>query len=346
MSSPLMQRPVMDPLFLEQLNAPPAKPRFVLLRAVGRAIWWVGGKLLSRPLTSRRDRLQFQGEAWAGRLARGVAYRLLFAPILLALAASALVYRGTHPAVSLAAGDPSSFGVYYDPVDFPAEDGVQLTGWLVPVVDARRVMLHRDRILRQNYPAVVLVHDHGQSPAQMLPLIAPLHEEGIVVLAVGLRGTGKPKTVGQTFGLDEAGDVLAAVNVLRRRQFVDASRIAVVGLGTGANAAVLAAERDPGIAALVLADPVPSAADAVAGRLGPDRFGLRWMQPIAKWAFEIAYHHDVDELSLNQHQSLLVGRKHLRIERATVDGRLLAAPTEQIRAFCREVLRPWGGEGK
>ena len=348
MSSPLMQRPVMDPLFLQHLQAPPAGRRWRWARCarpVGRALWWAAAALFSRPLTRRHDRIQFQGDGWAGWLARGVAYRLLFAPILLALASAALVYRGTHPPAAAAGGDPTSFGVYYDPVDFPAEDGVQLTGWLVPVVDARRVMLHRDRLLLQTYPAVVLVHDHGQSPAQMLPLIAPLHEDGMVVLAVGLRGTGRRTTVGQTFGLDEAGDVLAAVNVLRRRQFVDPNRIAVVGLGTGANAAVLAAERDAGIAALVLADPVVSAADAVAGRLGPDRFGLRWMQPTTKWAFEIAYHHDVDELSLNQHQSLLAARKHLRVEKATTDGRLMAGPTEQIRAFCRDTLRPWGGAG-
>jgi hypothetical protein len=342
-SSPLMQRPVMDPLFLASPSVPPARRRWVRwARLVGRGLWWAGGTLFSRPLASRADRLRFQGDGWVGRVARGVAYRLLFAPILLALASAALVYRGTHPPAAVAAGDPTSFGVYYDPVDFPAEDGVGLTGWLVPVVDARRVLLHRDRLLHQTYPAVVLVHDHGQSPAQLLPLVAPMHEDGIVVLAVGLRGTGRRATVGQTFGLDEAGDVLAAVNVLRRRAFVDPNRIAVVGLGTGANAAVLAAERDAGIAALVLADPVASAADVVAERLGPDRFGFRWLQPAAKWAFEIAYHHDVDELSLNQHQSLLARRKHLRVDGATTDGRLMAAPAETIRVFCRETLRPWG----
>jgi pimeloyl-ACP methyl ester carboxylesterase len=343
MASPLMQRPVMDPLFLEHIQqAPPRYGRVrQLARAAGRAARWTGALMLRRPLARPKDRLSFPSDGWVGPFARGLAYRLLCAPILLALASAALVYRGTHPQAAEAGGDPTSFGVYYDPIDFKAEDGVQLTGWLVPVIDARRVMLHRDRLLHQTYPAVVLVHDHGQSPAQMLPLIAPLHEDGIVVLAVGLRGTGRRATVGQTFGLDESADVLAAVNVLRRRQFVDPNRIAVVGLGTGANAAVLAAQRDPGIAALVLANPVVSANDVVAERLGPDQFGLRWLQPAAKWAFEIAYHHDVDELSLNQHQSLLAARKHLRVEKATTDGRLMAEPTEKIRTFCRETLQPW-----
>lgn len=340
MSRPLMQRPVMDPLFLQELKAPPV--RYRRLRAVGRGLRWVGGALLSHPLSRRRDRLRFRDDGWGGRLIRGAAYRTLFVPVVLAATACALVYSGTHPRAAVAGGDPRSVGVYYDPIDLASDDGVRLTGWLVPVVDARRVMLHRDRLLTQAYPAVVLVHDHGQGPQQVLPLVAPLHEEGIVVLAVGLRGAGTARPAAQTFGLAEANDVLAAVNALRGRPFVDADRICVVGLGTGANATLLAAARDPRLKALVLADPVTSAGDVVALRLGPDRPGLRWMQPVTKWAFEVAYQTDIDELSLNQHQTVLASRKVLRLENATLDGRLLAGPTEQIRTFCRETLRPWG----
>lgn len=339
MSQPLMQRPVMDPLFLQELKAPPKRRQW--LSAALRTFGWVVRKLFSQPLVRRRDRLKFANDGLASRWARGLAYRLLFAPIVLALAAGALVFSGTHPTAAVASGDPSSFGVYYDPVEFASTDGTRLTGWLVPVVDARRVMLHKDRLLHQKHPAVVLVHDHGQSPAQLLPLIAPLHEEGIVVLAIGLRGVGMPNRAPQTFGLDEAQDVRSAVNLLRGRPFVDETRIAVVGIGTGANAAMLAAEKDDKLAAIVLADPVVSANDVVASRLGPDVFGLRWMQPLTKWAFEIGYREDIDEISLDQHSTLLQTRKVLRVQKATIDHRLMAAPTEQIRKYCREVLKPW-----
>ncbi|QOV90458.1 alpha/beta hydrolase [Humisphaera borealis] len=344
MSRPLMQRPVMDPLFLQELQAPPGKRRWVACAA--RGLRWVARKLLSQPLTLRRDKLKFAGDSRGSRWAWGVAYRLLFAPLAMALVAGVLVFSGTHPQAAIANGDPASFGVYYDPVEFASGDGTRLTGWLVPVVDARRVLLHKDRLLHQKHPAVVLVHDHGQSPAQMLPLIAPLHEEGIVVLAVGLRGVGTVDRAPQTFGLDESMDVKAAVNLLRGRPFVDDSRIAVIGLGTGANAVLLAAEKDEKLFAIVLADPIVSADEVVASRLGPDAFGLRWMQPLTKWAFEIGYRQDVDEISLNQHTTVLTTRKVLRVQKATIENRLMAAPTEEIRKFCRETLRPWDHDVK
>lgn len=339
-SRQLMQRPVMDPLFLRDLQAPP--PKYKWLHAAARGLRWVPRKLLSHPLSFRRNRLTFaRNESLGHRLIRGLAYRLLLAPCVIALVATSLVYLGTHPRAAVATGDPASFGVYYDPVAFAAEDGTRLTGWLVPVIDARRVLLHKDRLLHHKHPAVVLVHDHGQSPHQLLPLVAPLHEDGMVVLAVGLRGVGTPTAAPQTFGLHEAQDVLAAVHLLRERPFVDGRRIIVVGVGTGANAALLAAEKDAGITGLVLADPVVEAAQVVASRLGPDRFGLRWFQPVTKWAVEIGYRQDIDDISLNQHVAVLSGRKVLRVEKATADGRLMAAATEQARTFCRDMLRPW-----
>ena len=338
-SRQLMQRPVMDPLFLEQLKAPP--PKYKWLHAAARGLQWLARKLLSHPLAHRQNRLKFANESLAQRLIRGMAYRLLLAPCVIALVATTLVFTGTHPRAAVGTGDPGSFGVFHEPVEFAAEDGTRLTGWLAPVVDARRVLLHKDRLLHHKHPAVVLVHDFGQGPHQMLPLVAPLHDDGIVVLAVGLRGVGTPAAAPQTFGLTEAQDVLAAVNLLRQRPFVDANRIVVVGLGTGANATVIAAGKDAGITALVLADPAVDAAQVVARRIGPDVAGLRWFQPVSKWAFEIGYRQDIDDISLNQHVGVMTGRKILRVENATTDGRLMAAATEQIRTYCRETLKPW-----
>lgn len=331
-----MGRPVMDPTFLLDGAVPAAEP-WQWPRRVARSVRWIVRQLLSSPIRSRRPSSAAASKGWQGRFARGVAYRLMFAPLLLGAAASAVAFRGTHPAAEAPTpGDPASFGVYFETVSFASEDGVELTGWLVPAVDARRVTLHRDRLLRHRYPAAVLVHDYGRSPQQVLPLVAPLHEEGVVVLAVGLRGTGTPRRVGQTFGLNESADVLAAVAALRGRSFVDPARITVVGVGTGANAAVLAAGRDGGIAALALIDPVHRAADVAADRLGPDRTGMRWMQPLSKWAFEIAYRHDLEDAGLDRHEALLATRRHLKIAGGTRDGRLTAGPVEQIVAFCRE----------
>jgi alpha-beta hydrolase superfamily lysophospholipase len=140
----------------------------------------------------------------------------------------------------------------------------------------------------------------------MVPLIKPLHERGFVVAVVGLRGAGRVGAVAQTFGLDESGDVRAAIAQLRQRPSVDADRIAIVGVGTGANAAILAASQErSSVKALVLMNPYESTDQVIAERIGPDRHGLAWMQPASKWVFEMAYHVDADDLHLGRYQDLL-----------------------------------------
>ncbi|MDB5294621.1 MAG: hypothetical protein JWO31_604 [Phycisphaerales bacterium] len=354
---PSMQRPVMDPLFLQDVppeaDSPARQRRQRWVRGAARGLRWTARALLSSPLARRSatpaadgaDPSTARPAGRASRAVRAVGYRLVFAPALVALVASTLVFSGTHPPAAAAAAESAPSDVYHDPVAFPAEDGVWLGGWIVPVVDARRVMLHKDRLLRQRHPAVVLVHDFGRSPTQVLPLVGPLHDDGIVVLSVGLRGTGTPAPAAQTFGLNEALDVRAAVDLLRGHPFVDPTRIAVVGLGTGANAASLAAGRDAGIVAVVLADPVTDADAVVAARLGPDQFGLRWLQPAAKWAFEIGFQQHLDDASPDQHVAALAGRKVLRLTAATsADGLPTAATVGKVRAFCRDTLRPWEGK--
>src|SRR3954467_8110740 len=114
----------------------------------------------------------------------------------------------------------------------------------------------------------------------MLPLVRPLHDAGFVVLVVGVRGSGTTTPAAQTFGLTEWMDVRAAAEMLRRRPYVDANKIGGAGIGTGATAALLAAEPDDGLRALVLDDPASSADEVVAHRLAPRLPYLEWMRPI------------------------------------------------------------------
>src|SRR5688500_1479022 len=107
----------------------------------------------------------------------------------------------------------------------------------------------------------------------MVPLIQPLHEQGFVVLALGLRGVGRPRVAAQTFGLNEAADVRSALVELRKRATVDADRVVLVGVGTGANAAVIAASQEPSVKALVLVNASRTAEDVIAARVGPQRHG-------------------------------------------------------------------------
>jgi hypothetical protein len=335
-----MQRPILNPnlglIDTEPHEAPPPPKtragralvavKFVLGRC-WRMVRWVVRCLLSKPLSRRRTAFRNEDGSPMGRLFKGVAYRVLFMPLLVALMASAFVFSGTHPKSKPIELDPSSAGLYYDPISFASEDGTRLNGWIVPVVSAKEVLAKKEKMLRAKHPAVVLVHDFGRTPQQLLPLLAPLQEDGIVTMTIGLRGAGTGQRVGQTFGLREAADVTAAVEVLRKRPFVDPDRIAVLGIGTGATAALRAASHDSNIKLMVLMGPPENAQDVLARRVGPQRHGLQWMQPICKWAFELGYSVNAEDIALDTYANVLQDRAVL----------LMDAEGEFIKA--REVLR-------
>src|SRR6266536_3349181 len=180
-----MERPVMNPSFTYEAPPPPKKKRerFALIRKTGRLIVRV---LMSHPFGHRHFRNEDGSRL--SRFIRGFTYRLAFVPVLLVAFLTCMVLAATHPGRSAQGADPMTFGVYYDPVNFIAEDGARLEGWLVPVLDAKRVLEERDLVVGKRYAAVVLVHDFAGSRQQLLPLVQPLHEAGFVVLGINSRG--------------------------------------------------------------------------------------------------------------------------------------------------------------
>jgi pimeloyl-ACP methyl ester carboxylesterase len=332
-----MQRPMMDPTFVKDLvNSKRKRPAY--LKLVGKAAKWFGRSLVSNPLVVRRPDEQEKRVSLVKLGLRMAVSWVIFVPLLAGLATALLVFVGTHPQTPMVVADPASQGVYYEPVTFASEDSIILNGWLVPAIDAKRVLEDRDRMLRMRRPAVVLVHDFGQSPQQMLPLVRPLHDEGIVLLLVGLRGIGGDSRAGQTFGLNESKDVAAAVEMLRNRAFVDPARIAVVGFGSGANATLIAASKDSSIKAIVLANPIKATEEEIARRIAPNRHGLRWVEPLFRRVFEVMYNVDTREMNYDSFASVLSSRPTLVFDG---DNFILQdkGTTEQVRAFCRRHLR-------
>ncbi|MCS7033167.1 MAG: hypothetical protein NZ561_04125, partial [Phycisphaerae bacterium] len=119
-----------------------------------------------------------------------------------------------------------------------------------------------------------------------------------------LRGQEGSEPAGATFGLREADDVKAAVELLRRRPFVDGTKIAVVGVGSGANAALIAASRDPNIAAVVAVSPHASIEEVLASTLGPKQPWLSFLRPLCRWTFELAYQVESSELEVSRYARL------------------------------------------
>ncbi len=294
-----MQRPVMNPTFYD--DGPARHTRFGVLRLAGRLLWRLVRMswrvICYDPL---RRKLRIEDGNFLSRMFRGFCYRLAFVPVLLAVLVCMVVYAATHPRSYHKDFDPASLELYYDSVTFLTSDQIRIEGVLYPVIDARQVLEEREKALRKRYPAAVLVHDFGMSRQQMLPLVRPLHDAGFVVLAVNLRGNGGSGAAAQTFGLREALDVKAAVEMLRRRPFVDPARIVVVAAGTGATAAMTQAKSDPAIAALVVANPVISVDSLLDGRLAPRLPYLSWMRPLCKWTFEIGYQLDAEDVDWSE----------------------------------------------
>jgi pimeloyl-ACP methyl ester carboxylesterase len=335
----------MDPTFVSESAAivhPPRPGPKQLLRAIGRFGALLGRVLFYRPLASAcgwNAKAGVDRGTKVNQFCRALLYRLMFVPVLMALTVAALVYAGTHPKQPGSEVDPSSLGVYYDPVTFLSEDGVRLEAWLVPVLEPGAVIAQKEQVLRQKYPAVVLVHDFGNRRQQMLPLVRPLHDAGNVVLVVSLRGCSPSGASGATFGLRESLDVRAAVQTVRNLVYVDPKRIAIVGVGTGASAALLAVADDPRVTALVLEHPTVGAQQLVTDHLTPRVAALNWLSPMCKWAFEMSYQVDADDLEWSRLGRVLKSRSVLMLDSPSSASGFSDEKINSVREFLREKLK-------
>ncbi len=156
--------------------------------------------------------------------------------------------RLTHP------GDPRSMmDVAYEPVHFPATDGVRLAAWWIPAQPTVRT----DRFALRDWgrQTVILCPGLGADKASQLMLAHDLVPNGFNLLAMDFRGQGRSDGHFSTFGDLERRDVLGAVRWLRSHHAPACNRILGLGVNTGA-VALVGAAADPG--------PEGQAIDAVA----------------------------------------------------------------------------------
>jgi pimeloyl-ACP methyl ester carboxylesterase len=135
-------------------------------------------------------------------------------------------------------------------VSFRTSDGVTIVGTLHPAAEPAA-------------PAVVLVHQLSSDRAEWAPVVAEL--TGITALAIDLRGHGE-STAGPdgpiafaSFSAEDWAalplDVDAGLGFLRAHPALRPERIAVAGSSIGSSAAIVAAGRDPDVAAVVAISP-------------------------------------------------------------------------------------------
>ncbi|HEY7983006.1 MAG TPA: alpha/beta fold hydrolase [Ktedonobacterales bacterium] len=133
--------------------------------------------------------------------------------------------------------DATQAGIPVQPVTFAAADGVRLAGWFALASPAA--------------PTVVLVHGFKGARAGMLPWARFLFAAGYNVLLYDSRGCGQSAGWAIALGAREADDVIGAVRYIRGRGDLTSRVVGALGVSLGAGEALLAAAREPGLAAVV-----------------------------------------------------------------------------------------------
>ncbi len=146
--------------------------------------------------------------------------------------------------------DPAELGLDAQDVEVAAIDGARLRGWYLaadPVGQDHDVPSPAS----PPRPAVVVMHGWASAAGDLLPTAPAILAAGLPMLYLDARGHGRSDTAEFMSMPRFAEDVEAAVGWLRRRPEIDPERIALVGHSVGAGACLLAASRDPRIAAVV-----------------------------------------------------------------------------------------------
>jgi hypothetical protein len=219
----------------------------------------------------------------------GVLMKLAWLPPVVVVACGWAVYQKTGGPAPVAAKVVRVSNAFSERVKFETSDGVSLSAIWVPALRVEQVVAQGDELLKRRDAAVVLVHDHGQDAAQMMAQAAVIHEMGMHALVLETRGAGQSEHAPRTFGRMERLDVAAAVEYLSSRSIVDPERVAVWGIGSGADAAAHAPLSQP-IALLVAErDLGPLGKNAVDTRFLPAHDAYDALRPVCRWLFQVLY---------------------------------------------------------
>ena len=183
---------------------------------------------------------------------------------------------------------PDDLGMPFEDVQFPARDGVRLSGWFVPVKKAVSdtkgtvVIVHGWPWNRLGTSAENIFTDvPGSAPVQLIHLAHALHRLGYQLLMFDLRNHGRSAgAIPVTFGLHEANDLLGALDYLSDRQDVNQRRIGVVGFSTGANTVLYTLPRTDMIRAAVAVQPTSMSVSS-------KRYARSLLGPLGKYVLSL-----------------------------------------------------------
>jgi dipeptidyl aminopeptidase/acylaminoacyl peptidase len=143
----------------------------------------------------------------------------------------------THPPQESQTQTQLDIDVGWVRFDFPTRDGATLAGWFGPVINP--------------IGTVILAHGVTGSHQDLIGKAHFLRRAGYNAFVFDFLGHGLSDSGVVSLGAHEVKDLLAAVDLVVRLPGVDPTRVAVLGDSMGGAVAIMAAARDPRIAAVV-----------------------------------------------------------------------------------------------
>ncbi len=133
---------------------------------------------------------------------------------------------------------PAEFKLKKEDISFKSLDGLSLKGW---------VFTHDVGVK----PWLILCHGLETHRSDLLEIASGLYDEGFNILLFDFRGHGESEGRVTSFGWLERLDLLGALVYLSGQKMLTAERVGVVGFSMGAAVALMVANEDERIAAVV-----------------------------------------------------------------------------------------------
>lgn len=173
---------------------------------------------------------------------------------------------------------PDDLGLPYENVNFPAHDGLRLSGWFLPTSSTPKngatiILVHGWLWNRLGVSATDMFSNIvGATPVELLRLAHTLSKDGYNVLMYDMRNHGESAAGGPvTFGRDESNDLLGALAYLGTRMDVNMEQIGVIGFSAGANSLLYTLPQSNLIKAAIAVQ--PSTTSVFNKRFGRDMLG-------------------------------------------------------------------------
>lgn len=133
---------------------------------------------------------------------------------------------GNYEEVSTNSISPNDIGLSFRDILIETEDQLKISAWYIPG--------------KRKHPGIVLVPALAGTKHMVLNYVPSLHESGFNLLLIDLRNSGDSDGTFNSLGFHEQKDINAGVNYLMERKKLP--MVGILGISTGAGAALMAME--------------------------------------------------------------------------------------------------------